>query len=150
MRIVLRLAVTAASLLAAAPTLSAQCTALPNTGCPTSLPITCSGSSQIGQRIAFDCPNNGRAFAQFLLVGVCETIPAPIVPPFACVPGPCGLGVQLGTMVAVPTGFSTVGVNIPPDPTLIGQSLCVQCADLIARTPMPCLDLSGAGQVTFF
>ena len=150
MRIALPLsAVVTAVLFAGTQALPAQCTPLPGTGCPTTLPITCSGSAQIGQRIAFDCPNDGRAFAQFLLVGVCEVIPAPIVPPFACVPGPCGLAVQLGTMVAVSTGFATVGVTIPPDPALIGQSLCVQCADLVARVPMPCLILSEAAQVTF-
>ncbi len=137
------------ALFAAAPSVRAQCTPLPGTGCPGTLPIMCSGSAQIGQRIAFDCPNDGRAFAQFLLVGVCEPGGAPIVPPFACVAGPCWLAIRLGSMVAIPNNFATVALTIPNDPSLIGQSLCVQCADLVARPPSACLILSEAGLVTF-
>jgi len=146
----LALAVLAAVALPSLATVRAQspCTPVAGTGCPGSSGPQCSGSNSIGQAFKFACLNNGRADAQFLIVGNCLSQPFPFQPPVTCVPGPCGLAVNFAAaLLIVPTNFNTILVQIPNDPTLIGKSICMQCADVI--TPKLCLTLSEAVSVTF-
>ncbi len=125
-----------------APHALAQCTPVPNTGCPGALGPTCTGSTRIGQQITIACTNNGRAPLNYLLIGPCEAAPVAAPPVLLCVPGPCNLGVTLGLAVAVPNLYTPVTIPIPADTTLVGVQVCTQCIDVLFA--QQCVTLSEA------
>ena len=130
---------------------TAQCNPVPGTGCsPTALPVQCGGTGQIGTPMKFACLNNGRTNLQLLLAGGCVP-PFPLPGAVACVTGPCSIGVG-PQIIAIPmaAGGGSIGATVPNDPNLVGQSVCLQCADVILSSAGACVAPGGAVSITFF
>jgi hypothetical protein len=123
----------ARSLLLAAVTLAfavpsaAQFSPIPGSGCPSGMPITTSGTPQIGMAISYQWFCSTRSDVPFMVFG-------PAVPPVFMLPQPPACGGNCFLIFPVPpivlSGPAgrglTVPVNIPQDPTLIGQILHTQ------------------------
>ena len=121
---------------------AAQCTVVPNTGCPGATAPNCAGSAQVGQTFTVGCVTSGRATGQFIAIGGCPQAPFPF--PAGCVAG-CTLGFDpLQPAAIVNTGFAALPVAVPNDPTLVGATFCFQCIELV----MTCLAFAPAVQVT--
>lgn len=124
---------------------AAQCTTVPNTGCPGSVVPSCSGSSQIGQRLDVTCLSNGREDRMFLLIDQCAVQPISLPTPLACVSG-CQIGVGFALFVTIDTQFQNVSLPIPNDPNVIGLTFCMQCAGIVSSRA--CATLSPAVHFT--
>ena len=125
--------------------LRAQCTPVPNTGCPGAMAPACRGSAALGQLLYLTCPNAGRADRLFLIIDTCTPQPFVLPGPLGCVPG-CYVGVGLQLQAVVDTNFQTVVVQVPPIPNLVGLTLCTQCVGVVSQTP--CVTLSQAASFT--
>jgi hypothetical protein len=129
-----------------APGLAAQCTPVPNTGCPGALPPSCGGSSSIGSQLSLTCLDNGRAPFTFLLVGQCEFAPVQFPQFLLCTSLSCNLGVSIGLAVSVPNQFATIVIPVPQSPALVGVQVCSQCVDVVLSRS--CLTLGQAVSIT--
>lgn len=136
------------ALLASPAVTPAQCSELANTGCPGATAVQCGGSTSIGQTLELTCLNQGRATLQVLFLGRCNLTPLVLGPPLMCVAGPCYLAIDLfPPVITLNTQFQKVTATIPPDPLLVGQTICAQCIELVGTGS--CFALSQAISITF-
>jgi hypothetical protein len=135
--------VAAVCLISAAP--RAQCTPVPNTGCPGAIAPDCRGSAALGQLLFLTCPNSGRADRVFLIIDTCTPQPFVLPGPLGCVPG-CAMGVGFQLQAVVDTNSTTVVLQVPPIQNLVGVTLCTQCVGVVSRTP--CVTVSQAASFT--
>ena len=116
-------------LAAAAAPAWAQCTPVPGSGCPSAGRPGCTGSTSLGKSLTVSCLDNGRAAAILMAVGICIP-PLPVNAPVTCAPTGCTFAVEPFTALVLDTQKAPVLLVVPNDPTLLGLTLCLQCAEV--------------------
>lgn len=112
-----------------------QCSVVSGTGCPGQNAPICGTPPVIGTNFVFRCaPSCFPSISQSILLGVPTTTPFTLSFPPACVPG-CIVGCL--PLAVLPGPGATLA--IPNNPSLIGLTLCVQCA---------CQSLTGCINIT--
>jgi hypothetical protein len=121
--------------------LAAQCTAVANSGCPTSSRNNpqCSAAPRVGMPLQVSCQIC--IDRQVIFVGTTLSVPLPLNPPIACGSAPCLIA--CAPLIFFPTG--SFQFTIPNDPTLVGAELCTQC--VCGGVTMSCLAPSLATRV---
>src|SRR5688572_793971 len=113
----------------AVPDLRAQCAAINGTGCLVVRPPTCPAPPRVNMRMSIACPACATG-TPLLIAGAQLTIFVTLQPPLACDRFGCIQACQ-PFLILPATGLV---IDIPNDPGLIGQSICVQCG-CVERTP---------------
>ena len=125
----------AVAVLGLATAARSQCSVVPGTGCPGQGAPVCGTPPVIGTNFIVRCaPSCFPSIAQTILIGVPSSTPFVFPFPPACTPG-C---VVACLPVAVISGPG-VTLAIPNNPSLIGLTLCMQCA---------CQSLTGCINIT--
>lgn len=134
----------AASALLVAPTgIQAQCDVVPGTGCPGMPSPVCSAAPIGGQTITIDLANPMpvQGNLKILVVGYPDAGGPDLHFPLTCIPGPCGIGIDMSRpAVPVFVGPNPIQLAIPFGIT--GFTACMQWFEVMA--PTNCLVVSQA------
>jgi hypothetical protein len=123
---------------------SAQCSAVPGTGCPGQTNPVCGTQPQIGTNFIFRCPPTCfPSTSQIIILGTTLSVPVPLPAPPMCAAG-CTLGCSVITTLAAPGAT----LAIPNNPGLVGFPLCIQC--LCQVSGATCFTISQATQALIF